>query len=65
MIKLILPCSKITSSLIHRLNFRREELGVSVPVDSEDQVKEALRIPISEELLGTPEAMVSSPWTGS
>ena len=28
-----------------------------VPVDSDDQVKEALRMPMSEELLGTFKAM--------
>ena len=31
----------------------------------EDQVKDALRIPISEKLLGTFEAIVFSSWTGS
>ena len=35
------------------------------PVDSEDQVKDAPRIPMSEELLGTFEAMISSAWAGS
>lgn len=33
-----------------------------VPVDREDQVKDALRIPMSEELLGTLEAMVFPSW---
>ena len=65
MIKLILPCLKITSSLTHRLNFRRVEPGVTIPVDSEDQVNDALWIPISEELFRTLEVMVSSPRTGS
>lgn len=35
-----------------------------VPVDSEDQVKDALRIPMREELLGTFEAMEFSVWDG-
>jgi hypothetical protein len=35
------------------------------PVDKEDHVKEALRMPMSEELLGTFEAMVVSCWAGS
>lgn len=35
------------------------------PVDPEDQVKEALRIPMSEELLGILEAMGFSAWAGS
>ena len=34
------------------------------PVGSEDQVKEAFRIPMSEELLGTFKAMAFSPWAG-
>ena len=38
---------------------------MTVPVDLEDQVKDALRIPMSEELLGTLEAMVFSSRAGS
>jgi len=38
---------------------------VTAPVDSEDHVKDALRIPMSEELLSTFEAMVFSSWAGS
>ena len=38
---------------------------MTVPVDLEDQVKDALRIPMSEELLGMFEAMVFSSWAGS
>ena len=52
MIKLTFPCLKITSSLIHKLNFRRAAPGVMVFVDSEDQVKKALRIPMSDESFG-------------
>lgn len=35
------------------------------PVDSDDQVKEALRTPMSEELLGTFKAMGFPVWAGS
>ena len=38
---------------------------MTTPVDSDDQVKEALRIPMREELLGTFEAMGFSAWAGS
>lgn len=50
---------------MRRAKFRRDEPGVTVPVDSEDQVKEAFRIPMSDELLGTFEAIVFSAWVGS
>ena len=50
---------------MRRAKFRRDEPGVTVPVDSEDQVKEAFRIPMSDELLGTFVAIVFSAWVGS
>ena len=38
---------------------------MTTPVDSDDQVKEALRIPISEEFVGTFEAIEFSIRAGS
>ena len=38
---------------------------MTAPVDLDDQVKEALRIPMREELLGTFEAIEFSAWVDS